>query len=239
MTSNRITIANLEELLIKQYSQDFSEHGYDEKSELLAEDKQFLGIAAKSITLKDGHYQLRLPFRAMNLIKRFRRDEPLFADYKSFMSDILEKGHAERVPQEQLHGNDGKVWYIPHYGVYHKRKGKIREVFDCTASFHGTWQQWVTTRPQSHTLLGVILLFCQEPVALMADIEGMFHQVQVSEHNLDFLHFLWWPNNDINLPLAEYRMKVHLFGAVSSPSCANYALKKTADENASKVGEDI
>ena len=29
---------------------------------------------------------------------------------------------------------------------------------------------------------------------------------------------------------AEFRMKVHLFGAVSSPGCANFALKRTADD---------
>lgn len=28
----------------------------------------------------------------------------------------------------------------------------------------------------------------------------------------------------------EYRMKVHLFGAVSSPSCANYALRRIAQD---------
>lgn len=28
-------------------------------------------------------------------------------------------------------------------------------------------------------------------------------------------------------------MTVHLFGAVSSPSCASYALRKTADDNKS------
>ena len=29
---------------------------------------------------------------------------------------------------------------------------------------------------------------------------------------------------------AEFRMKVHLFGAVSSPGCANFTLKRTADD---------
>ena len=29
---------------------------------------------------------------------------------------------------------------------------------------------------------------------------------------------------------AEFRMKVHLFGAVSSSGCANFVLKRTADD---------
>ena len=34
-------------------------------------------------------------------------------------------------------------------------------------------------------------------------------------------------------------MKVHIFGGVSSPSCANYALKQTAEDNKEMFGEEI
>lgn len=40
-------------------------------------------------------------------------------------------------------------------------------------------------------------------------------------------------------PLAEYRMTVNLFGAVSSPSCASFALKKTTDDNRDKYDDKI
>lgn len=59
----------------------------------------------------------------------------------------------------------------------------------------------------------------------------MFHQVRVSKKEIDFLRFLWWPEGDWTKDPVEYRMLVHLFGATSSPSCANYALKKTAEDN--------
>ena len=36
---------------------------------------------------------------------------------------------------------------------------------------------------------------------------------------------------DLEKEPEEYRMLVHLFGGTSSPSCANYTLKKTADHN--------
>lgn len=86
---------------------------------------------------------------------------------------------------------------------------------------------------------GVILRFRQEPIAVMADVEGMFHQVKVPKELLDFLRFLWWPNGDISQPLEEFRMTVHLFGAVSSPSCANFVLRKTADDNEGKVDSEV
>ncbi|XP_035257600.1 uncharacterized protein LOC118218934 [Anguilla anguilla] len=67
----------------------------------------------------------------------------------------------------------------------------------------------------------------------MTDIQTMFHQVRVSKSDVDFLRFLWWPSNDVSKPPVEHRMLVHLFGAVSSPSCANFALRQTARDNKS------
>ncbi|KAK0146739.1 hypothetical protein N1851_013946 [Merluccius polli] len=65
----------------------------------------------------------------------------------------------------------------------------------------------------------------------MTDIQAMFHQVKVSERRVDFLRFLWWPKGDTSQSPVEHRMRVHIFGAVSSPSCANYALRRTAVDN--------
>lgn len=67
----------------------------------------------------------------------------------------------------------------------------------------------------------------------MTDIQTMFHQVHVSKGHVDYLRFLWWPNGDASHPPVEHRMLVHLFGAVSSPSCANFALRQTAKDHKS------
>ncbi len=73
---------------------------------------------------------------------------------------------------------------------------------------------------------------------IMADIESMFHQVQVPPDDRDLLRFLWWPNGDMEQLPAEHRMKVHLFGATSSPSCANFALRKCAEDYGHHYGEE-
>ena len=36
----------------------------------------------------------------------------------------------------------------------------------------------------------------------------------------------------------EYQMNVHLFGAVSSPSCSNYTLRKAAVDSETTVGAE-
>ena len=57
----------------------------------------------------------------------------------------------------------------------------------------------------------------------------MFHQILVEPSDCDVLRFLWWPEGDLSKDLVDYRMVKHLFGARSSPSVANFCLKKTAD----------
>ena len=70
----------------------------------------------------------------------------------------------------------------------------------------------------------------EEPVTVMGDIEGMFHQI-VSRKDRDALRFLWWKNGEIGGEVEVYRMCVHLFGGVWSPSCASFALRRVAEDH--------
>ena len=88
----------------------------------------------------------------------------------------------------------------------------------------------------TNKLVSVLTRFRQESVAFCRDIEGMFHQVQVNEEHRDLLRFLWWPKGDTAKEPQEYRVTVHLFGATSSPGCANFVLKTTADDHEVEFG---
>lgn len=157
------------------------------------------------------------------------------------MTGIIEKGYAVMVPTKQLSRDDGRVWYIPHHGVYHPKKKKIRVVFDCTATFQGISlnDQLLQGPYLTNSLIGVLMRFREEPTALIADIESMFYQVKVPDEDADLLRFLWWPDGDLSQPMEEYRMMVHLFGATSSPSCASYALRRTAEDGGSKTTSEV
>ncbi|KAI2644915.1 hypothetical protein H4Q32_024954 [Labeo rohita] len=72
----------------------------------------------------------------------------------------------------------------------------------------------------------------------MADIESMFYQVKVPEHDADLLRFLWCPSGRLDEPVEEFRMTVHLFGATSSPSVASYALRRTAEDHKDVTSPD-
>lgn len=65
----------------------------------------------------------------------------------------------------------------------------------------------------------------------MADIEAKFHQVRVRPSDCDALRLLWWPDGNLGNPPEKHEMRVNLFGGASSPSCANFALKKTAKDS--------
>lgn len=57
--------------------------------------------------------------------------------YISKIERCIKEGHAEPVPKVSLNHSDGKVWYVPHYGVKHPIKDKIRAVFDLKAKYRG------------------------------------------------------------------------------------------------------
>ena len=90
----------------------------------------------------------------------------------------------------------------------------------------------------ANSLVGALCRFKKVLIAFMYDLEAMFHQFKVKEEDRDYLRFYWWENGDITKTPVQYRMTVHLFGAASSPGCANFGLKKTATDNDCEFGSD-
>lgn len=233
---------------------DFCERPQEERVSL--QDRRFLRILKDSIHKReDGHFEMPLPFKhncmklpdnrsiAERTLKNLRRKLSYNAQYKSdyvtFMSEMISKGYAERVPTEDIENSSGRVWYIPHHGVYHPQKPqKIQIVFDCSAEYEGqSLNQHPLPGPDLiNNLSGVLCRFQKENVAITCDIEAMFHQVGVDPADRDFLRFLWWENGQLDTEPLVYRMTVHLSGATSSPGCVNVAFKTAADSYESECG---
>jgi hypothetical protein len=249
-------LSDLEEQFRNYVNMDFNEKTAEETAPSL-EDKQFLKLAEDTCQYHQGHYQMGLPLRhpsAMfpdnyiqakqrsdQLKKRFMKN-PNFKDmYTAAMTETIEKGYAEQVPDSQKHRQDGRVWFIPHHGVYQPVKQKLRIVYDCAAEFDDTSlnKELLQGPDLTNGLIGVLMRFRQFPIAVKADIEAMFYQVKVKPEDRDLMRFLWWPGGDLRKEPEEFRMTVHVFGAVSSPSCANFALLKTASDNEDNCGEEV
>ena len=84
--------------------------------------------------------------------------------------------------------------------------------------------------------VGVLLRFREEPVAITGDIEAMCNQVNIPVKQISFIWFLWWINSDTQNEVVDHDMTAHVFCGIYSPSCWNYALKKTAVDNVKKYG---
>lgn len=63
------------------------------------------------------------------------------------------------------------------------------------------------------------------------DDEKMFHQFHVREPDRESLGLLWWKEGNLGAKPEEFHVKVHLFGAASSPGCANCGLNHVAKES--------
>ncbi|XP_038055409.1 uncharacterized protein LOC119727556 [Patiria miniata] len=243
------------EKVLKVLESDFVENHQGKPYSV--EDEKFLSVMEKGIKkASDGHYEMPLPLKSdaatlpnnrqlavkrwNQLSARFRKNVKFREDYREFMKDVIPKC-AERVPLDQLEVDEGKVNYVPHTGVYHPKKpDKIRVVFDCSAKYGGvSLNDHLLQGPDlTNGLLGVLCRFRKEEVAFMVDVKSMFHQFYVEEKYRDLLRFLWWENGDPEKPVVEYRMKVHVFGAASSPGCANFGLKRAADDGEDEFGAE-
>jgi len=176
------------------------------------------------------------PATSINSIKkRYEADASYKRDYIAFMNNIIDKCYAQStVPSTP-------AWYVPHHGVYHlKKPGKLRVAFDCTCSAKCNGKslndQLLSGPDLTNSLVAVLTRFRQEKIAVMADVESMFYQVRVAECHRKFLQFVWWPDGDTDAEVRDYQMTLHLFGATSSPSCAKFALRKTANDGEQRFG---
>ena len=90
---------------------------------------------------------------------------------------------------------------------------------------------------RNNALRAVILRARKGPYAFTADVENMFHQIAVPEHQYTYLRFFWYQDNDPEKQLIEYISRVHLMGKTSSPAVANLAVRYAARLNPPESGE--
>ena len=214
-------------------------------------------VSTKIKKLPSGNYEIPLPWKRSNFtmpnnmskvemqLRSLRRkllsNEDFYQDYKTFMKEMRDRDFVEPIPSEEINATPGKVWYIPHHGVYHKQKNKLRVVFNCSAIYDGHClnDELLQGPDLTNNLVGVLIRFREGKVSFCGDIEKMFYMVKVPKEDSNFLRFLWYPNDDLDANPIQFRLKVHVFGAKSSPSIANFALKQCLINNENKLDSEI
>ena len=174
------------------------------------------------------------------LLKRLRKSKGLFELYSNSIHQYIEKGYATKLSPMDASIRTNQTWYLPHHPVFNENKpGKVRVVFDAASKFKGvSLNSMLHTGPDlANKLIGVLIRFRNFPFTLVADIEGMFHQVRVADKDKDSLRFLWVEKEN-STTFSTYEMNVHIFGATDSPCCASYALRRTAEDNRKSYSEE-
>ena len=183
-------------MLNHMYHEDFNETR-GEKEGLSVEDRRFLQTMEKGVTMQNGRYQLPLPLRNPSLwlpnnrfqavcrldgLKRRMLADPEFREsYNHIIKGMLAAGYARIANIKE--DVTGKVWYVPHFGVFNEKKGKLRVVLDFSTTFKGRClnKELIPGPNLANLMIGVIIRFRREQVAYMADIEAMYYQVLVPE----------------------------------------------------------
>ena len=149
------------------------------------------------------------------LLKRLRKSKGLFDLYSNNIHQYIEKGYATKLSPIEASIRTNQTWYLPHHPVFNENKpGKVRVVFDAASKFKGvSLNSMLHTGPDlANKLIGVLIRFRNFPFTLVADIEGMFHQVRVADKDKDSLRFLWIEKEN-STTFSTYEINVYIFGA--------------------------
>jgi hypothetical protein len=225
------------------YSDIFQRQQCDEKPGLSIEDRKFLHIMESGYRrTSDGFWEAPLPFRENrqplpdNRSMALRRAKSFDANLQSntvkkkqvidFIEKLLQNQHAELARELPTLS---ERWYLPMFAVFHPKKpDSVRVVFDSSAKFRDVSLNSVLLPGPDllNSLLGILLRFRRERIAMTMDVEHMFYNFKVPEEQRCYLRFLWHRNNDFEQPLVDYQMTRHVFGNTASPAVANYGFRK-------------
>ena len=209
-------------------------------------DTEALQIVNKSLTNKDGKYELRIPWkkdeqldnnysmalnRLANTEKRSLKNTDFGKKYNEIVAQYLEKGYLERVDKEDT--KDG--WFVLHFPVLRPDKSttEVRIVFDGSAKLNGkSLNDVIHQGPKlQQDLVKVLLRFRRHPVALFCDIAEMYLRIGIHPDDQKYQRILW-RNLDPTSKPDIFQFNRMAFGIDSSPFAAQFVSRKHAKKDA-------
>ena len=145
---------------------------------------------------------------------------------------------------EDVDCHNNKIHYSPHHAVVKESSEttKLLVVIDASAKTkaeHNSLNDCLHKGPcLTPDLCGMLLRFRLKPIALMADVENAFLQVNLAMADRDVTRFLWL--RDVTAPIytgnvVVYRFCRVSFGVISSP----FLLSATLDHHLAKENSDV
>ena len=190
----------------------------------------------KNFSLPNNYYSSLAQFETSE--RTLSKDSELRERYADTIREDIRKGYVVTVEPHDPRKRSDREWYLLHHPVVNpKQPGKVRRVLNGASKFHGASlnKSSLAGLDLLENLIFVLLRFRQHKYAVSANIEGMFLQVGVLARDQISLRFLWWEDTTSDVVVHQYTR--HIFGARDSPTCAIFALQKTATDNMSTYPE--
>ena len=172
-----------------------------------------------------------------------RRSEDLLAAWIKTYQDMIDGGHSEKVPQEEM--DIENCHYIQTFAVEQPNKPThpVRLVFAANQKMRGSGRSLndhLLTGPNNLTdLIKLVLRFRLYPYVFNLDVSRMFFRTRVAKEDQDYLRFFALKNEGDDYKFEAHRMTSYPFGLSSSPFVCTFLLRMHAERylQDEKLGE--
>ncbi|XP_046564868.1 uncharacterized protein LOC124273638 [Haliotis rubra] len=175
------------------------------------EDRKALELMQSSCVKQGDRYEIGLPWerdpsslpnnyflaekRLCSLERSLQKDDAKAKMYNDAIHEYEQNAWAEKVDMSKSLCDQGPVYYLPHHGVYRPDKPStpLRVVLDPACQYQGvSLNSYLYKGPGLiGKLLGVLLKFREEPVAIVGDISKMYLQIKLKDSDTHVHRFLW------------------------------------------------
>lgn len=169
--------------------------------------------------------------------KRLAKNEEHAKVYQKQIEDMIEREVARKLSQTELDNYKGPIHYISHHEVLKpdSKSTPVRIVFNSSARYMGHMlnDYWAKGPHLLNDLLGVLIRFRENNIAMIGDIKKMYHTVKIKTLEQHTHRFLW-RDMDTKRPPDTYVIQRVSFGDKPSGTIATVALRKTAEMGTDK-----
>ena len=168
-----------------------------------------------------------------NTERSLRKDQQWSETYQKQIEDMVNRGVAEKLTEEELQEWNGPTYYISHLAVVNQRSQStpVRIVFNSSQVCQGTsLNACLAKGPDCYmnNLVGILLRWREEQVALVGDIRKMFNSIHLKPLEKHCHRFLWRDLETDRDPDVYMMTRVNM-GDTPAPAISTEAVYKTAD----------
>ena len=153
--------------------------------------------------------------------------------YEKYIDEMIQRGVARKLTLNEVQKYNVPVDYLSHHEVLklESESTPCRIVFNASANFSGHIlnEYWAKGPDLLNNLVGILMRFRENYIAISGDISKMYHAVKIGTLDQNTHRFLW-RNMDITKEPDIYVITSVSFGDRPAGNIATVALRKTAQK---------